>query len=74
MKAYPELVQAFALVAAFDKALAKPGMSKQDSRDFSDQFKELVASRLAEGKRLPTVELRESVQEKQQTQAEDQER
>lgn len=71
---YPELTKAFALVAAFDKAMTRPGMSKADARDFTDQFKDLVASRLEKGKSLPDVELRDHQQEKQQAQAEDQER
>ena len=71
---YPELTKAFALVAAFDKAMTRPGMSKAEARDFTDQFKDLVASRLEKGKSLPDVELRDHQQEKQQVQAEDQER
>lgn len=71
---YPELTKAFALVAAFDKAMTRPGMSKSDARDFTDQFKDLVATRLEKGKALPDVELRDHQQEKQQAQAEDQER
>lgn len=73
-KEYPELAKAFALMAAFDKALARPGMSKNEVRDFTDQFKDLVASRLENGKQLPNIELRDHQQEKQQAQAEDQER
>lgn len=73
-KEHPELAKAFALMAAFDKALAKPGMSRNEVKDFTDQFKELVTDRLEKGKSLPNIELRDLQQEKQQTQAEDQER
>lgn len=71
---FPQLTRAFALVAAFDKAMTQPGMSKSDARDFTEQFRDLVASRLEKGKSLPDIELRDHLQEKQQVQAEDQER
>lgn len=72
-KQFPELGQAFALLAAFQKGIAQPGLSRQESKDFTEQFKDLIASRLESGKPLPTVEVREKVQEKQQ-QTEDQEK
>lgn len=73
VKEFPQLGQAFALLATFEAGLAKPGLSKSESRDFTDQFKDVVASRLERGKPLPTVEVRDSEKEKQR-QEEDQEK
>lgn len=73
-KAFPELGNAFALLATFEKAIAKPGLARNDSRDFVDQFKELVVDRLQAGKPLPTVTLAEPEQQKAQQVQHDPER
>lgn len=65
-KEHPELASAFALVKVFESQIASTGMSKKEARDFTDQFRDLVASRIEAEKKLPTVEVADRQSEKQQ--------
>ena len=73
-KQFPELSNAFALVATFQKAIAAPGMAKADVSGFVDQFKDLVAERLQAGKPLPVVSVADREQQRQSQAQQDQER
>ncbi|WNH54844.1 LPD7 domain-containing protein [Stenotrophomonas oahuensis] len=70
-KQFPELAGAFAAVKVFEKNLNVTAMPKTEARDFSEQVRGLIAERLASGKSIPSVEVRD--QEKQRERSDDRE-
>lgn len=70
-KQFPELAGAFAAVKVFEKNLNVAAMPKAEASDFSEQVRGLIAERLAAGKSIPSVEVRD--QEKQRERSDDRE-
>lgn len=70
-KQFPELAQAFLAMKAVEKTISTAAMPKHEAQEFASDMRSVFSARIAAGRPIATVEMREA--EKEQQRAEDRE-